>query len=118
MFGVVFAWTPSHFWALAIRFRGDYEAAGVPMLPVVAGERETGMQIVLYAALATGLSVMLVPLAGLGIPYLAAATALGGWFVIESLRLMRDARRAMLLFRYSNVYLTLLFASMAVDALV
>ncbi|MFH2072182.1 MAG: heme o synthase, partial [Actinomycetota bacterium] len=57
MFGIVFAWTPAHFWALAIRFRDDYEAAGVPMLPVVASHHETGIQIVLYAALTAGLSV-------------------------------------------------------------
>jgi protoheme IX farnesyltransferase len=118
MFGIVFAWTPAHFWALAIRFRDDYRAAGVPMLPVMATHTETGIQIVLYAAMTTGLSLMLLPLTGLGLPYLAAAAASGGWFVGESLRLLRDPGRAMLLFRYSNVYLTVLFAAMAVDAMV
>ncbi len=118
MFGIVFAWTPAHFWALAIRFRDDYEAAGVPMLPVVASHEETGIQIVLYAALTTGLSLMLQPLAGLGLVYLITAMVTGAWFVWESIRLLRDQRRAMILFRYSNVYLTLLFSAMAVDALV
>ena len=118
MFGIVFAWTPAHFWALAVRFRDDYEAAGVPMLPVVASHEETGMQIVLYAALTAGLSLMLQPLTDLGLIYLVSAAVVGAWFVWESIRLLRDRARAMLLFRYSNVHLTLLFSMMAVDALV
>lgn len=118
MFGIVFAWTPSHFWALAVRFRDDYENAGVPMLPVVAGFRETARLIVLYAALTVGLSLLLQPVAGLGLPYLAVAMASGAWFVWESWRLLGDELRAMLLFRYSNVYLTVLFSAMALDALV
>jgi protoheme IX farnesyltransferase len=72
----------------------------------------------MYSALTVGLSLMLQPVAGLGLPYLAAALAAGAWFVWESIRLLRDEGRAMLLFRYSNVYLTVLFAAMAVDALV
>jgi protoheme IX farnesyltransferase len=118
MFGIVFAWTPAHFWALAVRFRDDYEAAGVPMLPVVADHQETGLQIVLYAALTVVLSLMLQPLTGLGLVYLISALVSGFWFVWESIRLLRDPGRAMLLFRYSNVYLTVLFSMMAVDALV
>ena len=118
MFGIVFAWTPAHFWALAIRFRDDYEAAGVPMLPVVASHHETGIQIVLYAALTAGLSVMLQPLTEMGLIYLITALVTGVWFVWESIRLLRDPGRAMLLFRYSNLYLTVLFSAMAVDALV
>ncbi len=117
MFGIVFTWTPSHFWALALRFRDDYERAGVPMLPVVAGVRHTAVQIVLYAAMTAGLSLMLQPVAGLGTPYLVSALVLGGWFVAECLRLLRNPDRAMVLFRYSNLYLTLLFAAVAVDAL-
>jgi len=77
MFGIVFAWTPAHFWALAIRFKDDYEAAGVPMLPVVATHEETGLQIVLYAAATTGLSLMLQPLTGLGLTYLITAMVAG-----------------------------------------
>ena len=118
MFGIVFAWTPAHFWALAIRFRDDYAAAGVPMLPVVASHEETGIQITLYAALTTGLSLMLVPLTDLGLIYLITAMVSGAWFVWESIRLLRNPARAMLLFRYSNVYLTLVFSAMAVDALI
>lgn len=118
MFGIVFAWTPAHFWALAIRFKDDYEAAGVPMLPVIATHEETGLQIVLYAAATAGISLMLQPLTGLGLIYLITAMVSGGWFVWESIRLLRDPARAMLLFRYSNVYLTLVFAAMALDALI
>jgi protoheme IX farnesyltransferase len=118
MFGIVFAWTPAHFWALAIRFKDDYEAAGVPMLPVVATHEETGIQIVLYAAATTGLSLMLQPLTGLGLTYLITAMVAGAWFVWESIRLLRNPARAMLLFRYSNVYLTVVFAAMALDALI
>jgi protoheme IX farnesyltransferase len=118
MFAIVFAWTPSHFWALALRFVDDYDRAGVPMMPVVAGPHHTAVQIVLYAALTTGLSIMLQPVAGLGNIYLVSALVLGAWFIVESFRLLRDPGRAMRLFRYSNVYLTLLFAAVAVDALV
>jgi len=118
MFGIVFAWTPAHFWALATRFRDDYEAAGVPMLPVVATHQETGLQIVLYAVTTVGLSLMLQSLSSLGLIYLTTAMVAGAWFVWESIRLLRDEQRAMLLFRYSNVYLTVLFSAMAVDALV
>jgi len=118
MFGIVFAWTPAHFWALATRYREDYEAAGVPMLPVVVSHTETAVRIVLYAAMTTGLSLMLQPLTGLGLPYLVTAMLAGAWFVWQSLRLLRDPARAMLLFRYSNIYLTILFSMMAVDTLV
>lgn len=118
MFAVVFAWTPAHFWALAVRYRDDYAAAGVPMLPVVAPHRETAMQILLYAAATVGLSLMLQPLTALGPIYLTVAGVSGVWFVAECIRLVRDERRAMLVFRYSNVYLTLVFAAMALDAVV
>jgi protoheme IX farnesyltransferase len=87
-------------------------------LPVVASHHETGIQIVLYAALTAGLSVMLQPLTEMGLIYLITALVTGVWFVWESIRLLRDPGRAMLLFRYSNLYLTVLFSAMAVDALV
>jgi len=88
------------------------------MLPVVATHAETGVQITLYAALTAVFSVMLQPLTGLGIPYLVTAVVAGVWFVGESIRLLRHPERAMLLFRYSNVYLTVVFSAMAVDVLV
>jgi protoheme IX farnesyltransferase len=118
LFAIVFAWTPPHFWALSLRYREDYERAGVPMLPVVAGERNTTAQIFLYTVVVAGLSLLLHPAAGLGMIYLVAAAVLGAWFAIDALRLTRDPRRAMLLFRNSNLYLALLFAAVALDVLV
>jgi protoheme IX farnesyltransferase len=120
LFAVVFYWTPPHFWALALRYRGDYAAANVPMLPVVRGEAETARQIVLYTIALIGVSLLLLPAAGMGWIYLVAAVVLGGFFLWGALRLRADAangRAAIRLFRYSISYLTLLFAAVAVDAL-
>ncbi len=120
LFAIVFYWTPPHFWALALRYRGDYAAAGVPMLPVVRGEVETARQIVLYSVVLVAVSLLLLPAAGMGWIYLAAALGLGGLFLRFALRLRADAangRAAIGLFRYSISYLTLLFAAVAVDAL-
>ena len=77
LFAIIFVWTPPHFWALALRYRGDYEAAGVPMLPVVRGEVETARQILLYSLVLVAVSLVLLPAAGMGIVYLVAAVALG-----------------------------------------
>ncbi len=121
LFAIVFYWTPPHFWALALRFKSDYAAAGVPMLPVVKGEAETARQIVLYTVLLVAVSLLLLPTAGMGLIYLVAALALGAAFVWYALRLQRragDGRAAIGLFRYSISYLTLLFAAVAVDALI
>ena len=121
LFAIVFYWTPPHFWALALRYRGDYAAAGVPMLPVVRGEAETARQIVLYSLILVGVSLLLWPAAGMGLIYVTAAVGLGAVFVIYALRLRRDAangRAAIGLFRYSISYLTLLFVAVALDALV
>jgi len=121
LFAIVFYWTPPHFWALALRYRGDYEIAGVPMLPVVRGEVETARQIVLYSILLVVVSLVLFPVAQMGLIYLGAALLLGGIFLAYAFRLRRragDGRAAIGLFRYSISYLTLLFASIAIDALV
>jgi protoheme IX farnesyltransferase len=121
LFAIVFYWTPPHFWALALRYRGDYAAAKVPMLPVVRGEAETARQIVLYTIALVAVSLLLFPAAGMGWIYLAAAVVLGALFVWRALILRADAangRAAIGLFRYSISYLTLLFAAVAVDALV
>ncbi|MGI8998304.1 MAG: heme o synthase [Candidatus Limnocylindria bacterium] len=120
LFGVVFYWTPPHFWALALRYRGDYAAANVPMLPVVRGEAETARQIVVYTILLIAVSLLLLPAAGMGWVYLVAAVVLGALFLFQALRLRADAangRAAINLFRYSITYLTLLFAAVAADAL-
>ena len=120
LFAIVFYWTPPHFWALALRYRGDYAAAKVPMLPVVRGEAETARQIVLYTIALVAVSLLLFPAAGMGWIYLAAAVVLGVAFLWRALLLRADAangRAAISLFRYSISYLTLLFAAVAVDAL-
>jgi protoheme IX farnesyltransferase len=119
LFAIVFVWTPPHFWALAMRYRGDYAAAGVPMLPVVKGEDETRRQIFLYSLVLFGATLLLFPVAHMGPIYLATAVVLGGVFVFRALRLWREggAVRAWGLFRYSIVYLAALFGAVALDAL-
>ena len=120
LFAIVFYWTPPHFWALALRYRGDYAAASVPMLPVVRGEAETARQIVIYTILLVVVSLLLFPAARMGLIYLVAAVVLGAGFVWYALRVMRDlsdGRAAIRLFRFSISYLTLLFAAVAADSL-
>ena len=119
LFLIVFLWTPPHFWALALLIRRDYEAAGIPMLPVVRGVRETTRQILWYAVILVAVTVVPVVWGPLGLPYLVAALGLGAAFVWLALRLRRAAtrRHASTLFHYSLLYLALLFAAMAVDPL-
>ena len=117
MFAVVFAWTPPHFWALAVRYRDDYAAAGVPMLPVVTSIESTTRQMALYAGVTVLFSLALVPLAGLGWLYLVAAIASGAVLMLESVRVMLAPERAMKLFTYSTAYLSIVFAALLVDAL-
>jgi protoheme IX farnesyltransferase len=121
LFAIVFYWTPPHFWALALRFKGDYVAANVPMMPVVRGDAETARQIVIYTLLLVAVSLLLFPTAEMGLIYLVAAIGLGAAFVWFALRVLRDAgdgRAAIRLFRYSISYLTLLFTAVAVDSLI
>ncbi|MGH2773334.1 MAG: heme o synthase, partial [Actinomycetota bacterium] len=119
MFAIVFYWTPPHFWALSLRYKEDYAAAGVPMLPVVKGVEETTRQIVLYCGVLFGVSLLLFPLAKLGLLYLTAAVLLACGFTASALRLYAapDNRRAMQLFHFSITYLVLLFVAVAVDRL-
>jgi protoheme IX farnesyltransferase len=119
LFAIIFVWTPPHFWALSMRFQGDYAAAGVPMLPVVKGEDETRRQIFLYSLLLFGTSLLLFPIAHMGPIYLATAIVLGGVFVYRTLRLRREATadRAWGVFAFSLVYLAALFGAVALDAL-
>ena len=120
LFAIVFVWTPPHFWALAILIKDNYAAAGVPMLPVVKGDKETARQIVLYSVGLVGVTLLPWAWGTVGLLYLASALALGGVFVWLAERLRRDTthRRAMLLFHYSLLYLALLFAAMALDLVV
>jgi protoheme IX farnesyltransferase len=119
LFAIVFVWTPPHFWALAMRYRGDYAAAGIPMLPVVRGDVETRRQILLYALVLFAVTLVLAPVAGLGPVYLAVALVLGGTFVYRALALWRwpSPERSWAVFRFSIVYLAALFGGIAVDAL-
>jgi protoheme IX farnesyltransferase len=120
LFAIIFYWTPPHFWALSLRFRDDYAAAGVPMLPVVRGARETSTQILYYTVLLVAVTLLLYPAGRMGAVYLAAAVALGGAFIWRALELRRDltGKRAIRLFSFSNTYLALLFGAMALDAVV
>jgi protoheme IX farnesyltransferase len=121
LFGVIFLWTPPHFWALAMRFRKDYAAAGVPMLPVVATPAAVTRRIVWYSYGMVAATLALVPYAGW--IYGAAALGLGGWFLAEAHRLhaqvVSGSERPvpMKLFHLSIAYLTLLFVAVAVTAL-
>jgi protoheme IX farnesyltransferase len=118
LFLVVFYWTPPHFWALAIRYRDDYERAGVPMLPVVAGVEATTRKMLLYTGLMVAVSFLLVPVAGMRWIYLAGAIGLGAWFLWDTWRVFRRPEEAMRLFTTSTVYLSALFASVMLDVLV
>lgn len=117
MFGVVFAWTPAHFWALSLRFRDDYARAGIPMLPAVVGEAEATRFILLYALLSLATSLLLFPAAPMGYLYLVGAVILGSWLVVKAAELRRHPQRAMGFFNFSNFYLAALFGVIALDRL-
>ena len=115
LFLIVFLWTPPHFWALALMIKNAYAAAGVPMLPVVRGERETARQIVLYSLVMVAFTVVVG--LWLGPLYTVAAVVLGAVFIVLAMLLRRDLSRAraQLLFHYSLLYLALLFTAAALD---
>ena len=136
LFAIIFYWTPPHFWALAIRYRDDYAAAEVPMLPVVESLRRTSVRILGYTLLLWALTVLFSPVAGMGHLYLGSAVVLGGIFTFYAVQLLRmpdpglgvrvsggaaevEVRAtAMRLFTWSITYITLLFGAMALDELV
>ncbi|HEV8420663.1 MAG TPA: heme o synthase [Actinomycetota bacterium] len=119
LFAIVFVWTPPHFWALSLRYQGDYAMAGVPMLPVVAGREATTRQILAYSLVLAVVALVLWPVAHTGVLYPLAALALGSVFVAKAvhLRAKGTTGAAMSLFRYSIAYLAILFGMVAVDAL-
>ena len=117
MFGIIFLWTPPHFWALSLRYEDDYRTAGVPMLPVVVGSRPTLDHIFWYTLALVGGSLLLYPTGAVGLLYLAAAVVLGAWLLGAAVRLQRRPAEAMRFFGFSNLYLTALFAAIAVDVL-
>lgn len=121
LFAIIFFWTPPHFWALAMRYRDDYAAAGVPMLPVVAAPGRVSRQIVAYAWAMVAVSLLLVPATSW--IYLATAVVGGAWFLVAAHRLDAAVHRdetvnSMRLFHLSNTYLTGLFVAVAVDSAV
>jgi len=119
LFAVIFVWTPPHFWALAVKYRDDYAAAEVPMLPAVASLRTTATRILGYTIVLWALTLLFAPVAGMGPLYVAAAVGLGAVFTAFAIRLLRDpsAAVAMRLFSWSITYVTLLFGAMAIDPL-
>ncbi len=120
LFAVIFYWTPPHFWALAIKYREDYAAADVPMLPAVVSLRATSIRIIFYTLVLWALTVLFGPVAGMGDLYLGTAIVLGAVFLWLAFRLLQSpsTKAAMRLFSYSITYITLLFGAMAIDALV
>ncbi|MFO1538557.1 MAG: heme o synthase [Actinomycetota bacterium] len=120
LFALVFVWTPPHVWALALRYRDDYAAAGIPMLPVVKGEVATARQIFAYSWVVVLVSFTLGLTTTVGPVYLVAAAVLGVAFIAGAAQLLRspDPARAIRYFGYSNVYLAALFVAVAVDTLV
>jgi len=118
LFAAVFFWTPPHFWALSLLMKDEYARVGVPMLPVVRGERETRKQILLYAILLYAVTQLPFCAGGLGAIYLVASLVLGALFIAGAVVLYRraDRRSALQLYLFSLAYLALLFASMVLDA--
>jgi protoheme IX farnesyltransferase len=121
LFAIVFCWTPPHFWALSLRYLDDYQAAGIPMLPVARGVPVAVRQILVYSVVVVAITFML-PFStdAVGALYLTAAGVLGVLFIGQAIRLARDSSpaHAIRLFTYSNTYLALLFAAVAIDTLV
>lgn len=127
LFLTIFLWTPPHYWPLSMRFKDEYEAAGIPMLPVVAHDVAVARQVVLYSWATVATSLTLVPIASMGWIYLVVAVLSGGLFLVEAHKLLARAKavenvavaslRPMRLFHYSISYLTILFLAVAVDPL-
>ena len=125
LFAIIFIWTPPHFWSLAVRYKEDYRAADVPMLPVVASMKRTTTQIVYYTVALVAVSFLFGPVAHLGWIYMISAAVLGAGFLYLVTRLWGLAqsdkatgREAMRVFGYSITYLTVLFVAMAGDVLI
>ena len=122
LFLVVFLWTPPHYWPLSMRYRDDYASVSVPMLGVVRQAPEVGLQVILYAWATVAASLILIPVAPMGLVYTVVALVAGGWFIFESHRLYARALaneevKPMRVFHSSISYLTLLFVAVGVDPL-
>ncbi len=122
LFALVFLWTPAHYWPLSMKYRDDYSGADVPMLGVTRNASQVGLQVILYAWATVACSLLLIPVAGMGLVYTASALVFGGWFIYESHRLYDQAVRGskprpMRVFHASISYLTLIFLAVAIDPL-
>lgn len=122
LFLLVFLWTPPHYWPLSMKYKGDYAEADVPMLGATRDGIQVGLQVILYAWATVACSLLLIPVAGMGLVYTVSALVFGGWFVYESHVLYNRAVRGeqikpMRVFHASITYLTLLFLAIAVDPL-
>jgi protoheme IX farnesyltransferase len=118
LFLIIFYWTPPHFWALALNKQKDYSRAGVPMAPLVWGERETMRNMLWYTIILVPITLLPTAFGALGIPYFVMAAALDGWLLLGVVRVMRAAefpKPAWALYKFSLLYLALLFAAMVVD---
>lgn len=122
LFGVVFLWTPPHYWPLSMKYRDDYKSVGVPMLGVTRGRAAVGLQVILYAWATIACSLLLIPVAHMGVVYTVTALAAGVWFIYETHRLYALAIRhenpsPMRVFHGSITYLSVLFLAIAIDPL-
>ncbi|WP_120336932.1 heme o synthase [Cryobacterium soli] len=122
LFLIIFLWTPPHYWPLSMKYRDDYQAAGVPMLAVVRGRAQVGLQVILYAWATVACSLLLIPIADMGLVYSVVAIAAGAWFIYETHRLYNLTIRhehvsPMRVFHGSIAYLTLVFVAVGVDPL-
>jgi len=122
LFLLVFLWTPPHYWPLSMKYKGDYQEADIPMLGATRDGLQVGLQVILYAWATVASSLLLIPVAGMGLVYSVSAVVLGGWFIVESHVLYNRAVRGeqirpMRVFHASITYLTLLFVAIAVDPL-
>ena len=118
LFLIIFYWTPPHFWALALNKQRDYGSAQVPMAPLVWGERETMRNMLWYTMILIPLTLLPAAFGALGMPYVMMAAVLDAWLLVDVLRVMRAAdfvKPAWALYKYSLLYLALLFAAMVVD---
>ncbi|MVQ43024.1 protoheme IX farnesyltransferase [Microbacterium sp. MAH-37] len=122
LFVLVFLWTPAHYWPLSMKYKDDYDDVDVPMLGVTRSPSQVGLQVILYAWATVACSLLLIPVAGMGLVYTVSALVFGGWFIYESHRLYNRAvhgnePRPMRVFHASITYLTLIFLAVAVDPL-
>ncbi|KQR25420.1 heme o synthase [Microbacterium sp. Leaf151] len=122
LFALVFLWTPPHYWPLSMKYAAQYEEVDVPMLGATRSGSEVGLQVILYAWATVACSLLLIPVASMGLVYTVSSLVFGGWFIYESHRLYSRAVRGgeprpMRVFHASITYLTLLFVAIAVDPL-